>query len=118
MNTALFQMHSIQPPHIMHDRPCLQWAQCENVSRVKTSRALGSGTYKQLVCSTMQRLKQEKDVLSYLLIPLCDVHGALVVVVLVGALGGVDRQQLVVGSQPVPLGITVCEHTRLQQLVI
>ena len=54
----------------------------------------------------------------YLLIPLCDVHGAFVVVVLVGALGGVDRQQLVVGSQSVPLSITVREHTRLQQLVI
>ncbi len=67
---------------------------------------------------SLKRPGQEEDVLPYLLIPLCDVHGALIVVVLVGALGGVDRQQLVVGSQPVPLSITVCEHTRLQQLVI
>ncbi len=107
MSAVRFQMHSIQPPHIMHDRPCFQWAQCHNLSTVYTCLALGSGTYKQLV----KGLDQEEDVLPYLLIPLCDVHGALIVVVLVGALGSVDRQQLVVGSQPVPLGVTVCKHT-------
>ena len=56
--------------------------------------------------------------MAYLLIPLCDIHSPLIVVVLVGALGGIDRQQLVVGSQPVPLSIRVGKDTRLQQLVI
>ena len=48
---------------------------------------------------------------AYLFIPLCHIHGALIVVVLVGALVGIDREQLVVGPQSVPLCVTVGKNT-------
>ena len=54
----------------------------------------------------------------YLFIPLCHVHGALIVVVLVWALGSIHWQQLVVGAQSVPLCVAVGEDARLQQLVV
>lgn len=55
---------------------------------------------------------------AYLLIPLGEVHSALIVIVLVRALGGVYREQLIVGPQPVPLSITVGKDAGLQQLVV
>ena len=66
----------------------------------------------------MQNICKCLQMTTYLLIPLGEVHSALIVVVLVGALGGVHREQLVVGPQPVPLCITVGEDAGLQQLVI
>ena len=55
---------------------------------------------------------------THLLGALHDVHEAVVVVVVVRALGGVDRQQQVVAPQAVPLGVLVGEDAGLQQLVI
>lgn len=66
----------------------------------------------------LQKVCRCWQVATHLLIPLGEVHCALIVVVLVGALGGVYREQLVVGPQPVPLCITVGKDAGLQQLVI
>ena len=46
------------------------------------------------------------------------VHEAVVVVVVVRALGRVDGQQQVVGAQAVALRVSIAEDARLQQLVV
>ena len=55
---------------------------------------------------------------SHLLIAVGEVHEAIVVVVVVGALGRIGGQQQVVGAKAVALGVRVREDARLQQLVI
>ena len=47
-----------------------------------------------------------------------EVHDAVMVVVVVDILGGIHRQHEVVGSQPIPLCVSVTENTRLQHLII
>lgn len=59
-------------------------------------------------------VEQEAD----LLIAVGEVHEAIVVVVVVGALGRVGGQEQVVGAQAVALRVCIREDARLQQLVI
>ncbi len=47
-----------------------------------------------------------------------EVHEAVVVVVVVGALGRVGGEEQVVGPQAVALRVRVRENARLQQLVV
>ncbi len=56
--------------------------------------------------------------MTHLLISVHEVHDSIVVVVVVHILGCIHRQHQVVGSQPIPLGISVAEDTCLQHLVI
>ena len=60
----------------------------------------------------------ESKGLTHLLVAVGEVHEALVVVVVVCALGRVGGQQQVVGPQPVALRVRVRENPRLQQLVV
>eukprot|EP00878_Enallax_costatus_P034717 GHUV01038535.1.p1 GENE.GHUV01038535.1~~GHUV01038535.1.p1 ORF type:complete len:177 (+),score=26.65 GHUV01038535.1:208-738(+) len=53
-----------------------------------------------------------------LLVPVHEVHEAIVVVVVMRTLGGVDRQLQVVGAQSVALCVSITEDTRLEQLVV
>jgi len=55
---------------------------------------------------------------AHLLIAVGEVHEAVVVVVVVWALGPVGGQQQVVGPQAVPLRVCVGKDPRLQQLVV
>jgi hypothetical protein len=55
---------------------------------------------------------------THLLVSLHEVHGAVVVVVVVRRLGGVGGQHQVVGPQAVALRVGVGEDARLQQLVV
>lgn len=47
-----------------------------------------------------------------------EVHEAVMVVVMVGALGRIGGQEQVVRAQAVALGVRVREYARLQQLVV
>lgn len=63
------------------------------------------------------RVKAGRKVVHFL-IPVHEVHGAIVVVVVVRTLGCVDWQHEVVGSQPVSLCVSIAEDTGLEHLVI
>ena len=65
-------------------------------------------------CRCQCRPEPETD----LLIAVHEVHEAVVVVVVVRALGRVNGQQQVVGPQAVALCVCVAEDARLQQLVV
>lgn len=66
--------------------------------------------------SSHSRLKAGSS--AHLLIAVHEVHEAVVVVVVVRALGRVDGQQQVVGAQAVALRVRIAEDARLQQLVV
>ena len=66
----------------------------------------------------MAQAKGFADKAAHLLIAVHEVHEAVVVVVVVRALGRVDGQQQVVGAQAVALRVRVAEDARLQQLVV
>lgn len=53
-----------------------------------------------------------------LLISVHEVHGAIMVVVVVRTLGGVDRKHEVIRSQPVSLCISIAEDSGLEHFVI
>lgn len=55
---------------------------------------------------------------AHLLIAMGEVHEAVVVVVVVGALGRIGGQEQIVGAQAVALRVRVREDARLQQLVV
>uniref|UniRef100_A0A804P5F6 Uncharacterized protein n=1 Tax=Zea mays TaxID=4577 RepID=A0A804P5F6_MAIZE len=68
-----------------------------------------------------RRLPQRRvpgRVVVHLLVPVHEVHGAVVVVVVVRAARRVDGQHQVVGTQPVALRVGVGEHPALQHLVV
>ena len=62
--------------------------------------------------------KIELDTQSHLLISVHEVHNTIMVVVVVHVLGCIHRQHQVVGSQPIPLCVSVTENTCLQHLVV
>ena len=62
--------------------------------------------------------KQHAHAGARLLVAMHEIHEAVVVVVVVRALGRVGRQHQVVGPQAVALRVRVREDARLQQLVV
>ncbi len=73
------------------------------------------GKEKNQSFATPQQGQMEK---THLLIAVHEIHEAVMVVVVVRALGCIDGQQQVVGAQAVALCVSVAEDTCLQQLVI
>lgn len=55
---------------------------------------------------------------AYLFIPMHEVHEAIMVVIMMGALGGIGRQHQVVGAEAMPLGVAIGESPALEHLVI
>lgn len=55
---------------------------------------------------------------AHLLISVHEVHNTIMMVVVVHVLGCIHRQHQVVGSQPIPLCVSITEDTCLQHLVI
>jgi len=47
-----------------------------------------------------------------------EIHSTLMMVIMVGTFWGIDRQQKIIGSQPMPLGIPVRKDTALQHLIV
>ena len=54
----------------------------------------------------------------YLIVSTHPVLCSVFIVDVKGALGGVDGQHVVVGANPVPLGVLVRKHSALQDLVV
>ena len=110
--------HSTAQPSVVAEQQCCSTAHCSAAQHTTPQHEQCTSCLPCPAACKRILSKQTHRIAAYLFIPLCDIHETLIVVVLVGALGGVNRQQLVVGSQPVPLSIAVSKDTRLQQLVI
>ena len=66
----------------------------------------------------MVRVQKKVGERAHLLVSVHEVHDTVVVVVVVHILGCIHWQHQVVGSQPIPLCVSVTEDTSLQHLVI
>ena len=108
----------VQRCHTLHHT--LQLQQCgRQTDRCKQdSNILSNG----LATTPKQHLQSKKLQDSWtnphLLVSVHEVHDAVMVVVVVHILGCIHGQHEVVGSQPIPLCVSVTEDTRLQHLVI
>uniref|UniRef100_A0A0A9CT79 Cat1 n=1 Tax=Arundo donax TaxID=35708 RepID=A0A0A9CT79_ARUDO len=63
------------------------------------------------------RVKPRWEVVD-LLIPVHEVHEAIMVVVVVSTFRCIHRKHQIVGAETVPLGISIGENSRLEQLII